>query len=581
MHNPAELRRRVLPLLLVALLLGGGYWWWRNHRQAQLDSTQLTANGTVQADVVEVGAQRAARLARFTVPEGAAVKAGQIIAELDTSELAAQLQQAQGAAQGASGRLAEILKGARPEELQKAEGQALSARAALRGAQRLLGVSRLAYERRTSLKQAVDAAQTQVRVAEAAVKQALSAEGGAAKAVQTAREESRTTVQLRQARDQARQQLETAEAALTSARAQHRLVVLGPREEDRRAAEAQVGQAEAALQAARTTSGNAARDLARAEEMSKGSAVSPQQLDAAQARATATAAQARQAEQALSQAQQRLAALRSGSRPEEVQAAEGAEAQAQAAVDGARRAVANAEEAYALKLASRAQLDTALTQHDVTRTQVLGTQSTLAGARLALANARTAYSDALAERQGQDTAQQQYEAAIGQLQAAEAQLSQAKNGYTREQKVQAKAQLQQASGLLKLARVQEEQSVIRAPSAGVLTEYVARPGEVVVPGATVAKLVPLDAPYITLYAPLTELGRVRIGQVVDVTTDTFPGKSYEGKVYWISDTPEFTPRNVQTKDERVKLVFQVKVRIRNPRRELKPGMPADATVRLT
>jgi HlyD family secretion protein len=100
------------------------------------------------------------------------------------------------------------------------------------------------------------------------------------------------------------------------------------------------------------------------------------------------------------------------------------------------------------------------------------------------------------------------------------------------------------------------------------------------PGATVAKLVPLDHVYLTLYVPLTELGKVKIGQRVNVTTDTYPDKIYKGNVSQISETPEFTPRNVQTRDERVKLVFQVKVTVDNGGRELKPGMPADATLHL-
>ena len=129
-----------------------------------------------------------------------------------------------------------------------------------------------------------------------------------------------------------------------------------------------------------------------------------------------------------------------------------------------------------------------------------------------------------------------------------------------------------------MVRAQHEQSVIKAPGAGVITRHVAKVGEVVTPGATVAKLVELDRPHLTMYAPEPQLGKVKIGQRVAVTTDTYPGRVYSGTVYWIADTPEFTPRNVQTPDERIKLVFQVKVAVENARRELKPGMPADARI---
>ena len=71
---------------------------------------------------------------------------------------------------------------------------------------------------------------------------------------------------------------------------------------------------------------------------------------------------------------------------------------------------------------------------------------------------------------------------------------------------------------------------------------------------------------------------VNLGQKVDVSIDAFPGKTYTGKVIYISPEAEFTPKNIQTKDERTKLVFAVKVRIDNPQYELKSGMPADAVV---
>jgi HlyD family secretion protein len=88
----------------------------------------------------------------------------------------------------------------------------------------------------------------------------------------------------------------------------------------------------------------------------------------------------------------------------------------------------------------------------------------------------------------------------------------------------------------------------------------------------------LDEVKLTVYIPENRYGRIRLGQRVTAEVDSFPGKTYEGEVIYISSEAEFTPRNVQTKEERVNTVFAVKILIPNPEHELKPGMPADATI---
>ena len=91
-----------------------------------------------------------------------------------------------------------------------------------------------------------------------------------------------------------------------------------------------------------------------------------------------------------------------------------------------------------------------------------------------------------------------------------------------------------------------------------------------------------DQSYVDLviYVSETELGRVKLGQEADVTVDSFKNKTFKGKVIYISPSAEFTPKNIQTKDERTKLVYAVKVHIHNPDFELKDGMPADAVIKL-
>jgi len=78
----------------------------------------------------------------------------------------------------------------------------------------------------------------------------------------------------------------------------------------------------------------------------------------------------------------------------------------------------------------------------------------------------------------------------------------------------------------------------------------------------------------------TRLGLVKLGQKAQIFTDTYPGKAYEGTVTYIASEAEFTPKNVQTKEERVKLVFGVKVSVTNVNNELKPGMPADVKINM-
>jgi HlyD family secretion protein len=103
-------------------------------------------------------------------------------------------------------------------------------------------------------------------------------------------------------------------------------------------------------------------------------------------------------------------------------------------------------------------------------------------------------------------------------------------------------------------------------------------GEVVSPGSPVVTIADLDHLWVRVYLPETELGKLRFGDQVSITTDTYPGKHYTGRVAFISSEAEFTPKSVQTEKERVTLVYRVKVDVDNPTHELKPGMPADVFV---
>jgi HlyD family secretion protein len=138
----------------------------------------------------------------------------------------------------------------------------------------------------------------------------------------------------------------------------------------------------------------------------------------------------------------------------------------------------------------------------------------------------------------------------------------------------------QADQNLRMSRIRLAYTVLRAPFTGVVLVRQAELGEVVSPGTPIVTLADLDHLWVRVYVPETDLGKVHWGQAVDVRTDTYPDKDYNGRISFVSSEAEFTPKSVQTEKERVTLVYRVKVDVENPNRELKPGMPADTMIKL-
>lgn len=132
-----------------------------------------------------------------------------------------------------------------------------------------------------------------------------------------------------------------------------------------------------------------------------------------------------------------------------------------------------------------------------------------------------------------------------------------------------------------LLELQIDKMAIRSPLDGIVARRSVRVGEVASPGGTLMVVADLSHVDLTLYVPEKEIGRVRVGQKVEVQVDSFPKEVFPGEVTFIATKAEFTPRNVQTQKDRQNLVFAVKVRIPNPDQRLKPGMPADATIVLS
>ncbi|MEW6570488.1 MAG: efflux RND transporter periplasmic adaptor subunit [Nitrospirota bacterium] len=105
-------------------------------------------------------------------------------------------------------------------------------------------------------------------------------------------------------------------------------------------------------------------------------------------------------------------------------------------------------------------------------------------------------------------------------------------------------------------------------------------GETVAQGIPIYTIGDLENPWVKIYVKEDKIGRLKLGQKAEVTTDSYPGKIYGGTVTYISSEAEFTPKHVQTQEERVKLVFGVEVSVKNVNQELKPGMPADVKILL-
>lgn len=249
-------------------------------------------------------------------------------------------------------------------------------------------------------------------------------------------------------------------------------------------------------------------------------------VDAAELRARRDAAAAHvEAAEAL------LAEMRTGARPEELAQAQAAARAAMDRLEDAHRDVERARELFEGGAISREALDKATTAHEVAQ----------ASAEQAAEQLRLVRAGPRAERVAAQ------EATVRQAQAALAQVESALDN-----------------------------SVIRAPFAGRVTIRHRQPGETVAPGLPVLTLMDPDDRWVRIYVPEHRLGAVALGQPATIRSDTYRDRTYGGEVVFIADQAEFTPRNVQTPEERVRLVYAVKVRITgDPRLELKPGLPAD------
>ncbi len=169
-----------------------------------------------------------------------------------------------------------------------------------------------------------------------------------------------------------------------------------------------------------------------------------------------------------------------------------------------------------------------------------------------------------------------YHTALAAVEVAQAQLGILQAGPRVEQISVAQAQVEQSEAGLAALNVQRDKHTLVAPVAGWVVEQTAHEGEMAMPGASLFTLADLTNVTLTVYVAEPDIDTVSVGQKVEVFVDTFPGEPFIGYLTFINDEAEFTPKNVQTKEERINTVFAVKIKLENEDQRLKPGMPADA-----
>jgi len=175
-----------------------------------------------------------------------------------------------------------------------------------------------------------------------------------------------------------------------------------------------------------------------------------------------------------------------------------------------------------------------------------------------------------------DQAEAAHNAALAEVDVAQAQVDMLKAGARPEQVAIVEAQVQQSKAALASLAVQKDKHTLTAPANGWVVKRVAHEGEMATPGMALLTLADLSSVTLTVYVPEPDIGKLSLGQEVDVFVDSFPGEAFTGHITFINNEAEFTPKNVQTKEERVNTVFAVKIKLDNPEQKLKPGMPADA-----
>lgn len=467
---PAKKKRLIV--LLAILVLGATAFWTYKKNLSSEPKNEIRASGSVEATEILIAPKIQGRIMELPVDEGYTVRAGDLIAQLDTSELEAKVEAAQAALAQTTALWKNEVEGPRPQEIAQARAMLTEAESGSAGAELAVETSLEDMQKVTTLKQALDAAQARYLAAQDARKQS--------------------------------------QAAL-------KLVQEGTRSE-------QIAQARAALAQALVVQQRSESDYRRYKALYNQDAISALQYDAAAASRNASYTET-------AQARARLSDLVAGPRPQDVREAEMIEAQSSANLEGARSDLANARVAYQDRITARARYDASVTAR------------------------RTA---------------------LAQVQAAQQQLNLLLAGTRPQRIIAARDAARQAKANLAYAMSRLNDARIVSTVNGVVNTRIAEKGEEIAPNAPIVSIYDLDRAWVRVYVPETLYGRIMLGEHVKIRVDSYPKRSFDGRVASINSVAEFTPKSVQTSEERAQLVYGVKVDLNNRDHLLKPGMPADA-----
>jgi multidrug resistance efflux pump len=240
--------------------------------------------------------------------------------------------------------------------------------------------------------------------------------------------------------------------------------------------------------------------------------------------------------------------------------------------------------------AARADVEAAEADYEVARATLARVERLARGgvqSRQDYDNAKATFDRAAARRESarqklsmllEGTRKEEVARAERQYRQAAARLDLARSGARREDIAAAEAQLSRARASLQQIETQVAELEVKSPADAHVEVLQVRPGDLINPGAAVATLVEIDRLWLRVYVPEPELGHVQLGEEVSVTVDTFGKEAFKGRIEELASRGEFTPRNVQTRDEREHQVFAARVRLDNSARKLRAGMAADVEI---
>lgn len=575
-----------ITFILILLIVAAGIGWWQFQPVAAANEEPLEATGVIEARTASLSPEVGGQVQEVLVEEGQRVTAGQILVQLDDSLLLSQRTQAQAARQAAQAQLALLQAGVTAEQIAAAEAQLAQAEANLRLAQ-----ANLALVEAGPTKEQIAAAEAQLAQTKAGLHtvqvnldtlttgtppQAIAATEASLELAWSRYNNMRASLTTDQL-EAMRTALTTAEDNLAAAEAHQDHLS----EDTRNPAQvvnafdesvADAATAVAATQQAYDAAQDETLPYIRQIELARQSwDLAQANLAMAQARYDGLVADNRTTADALDAAREILddaEELATATQTANETLTSGMSASQLAAAWREVQRLQAQLNAYALS-APGAGVSAHSVESLLTQIEATAAQNDIASANLAgLVNGARAEEIA--------AAQAQVDAAQAQRDMASANLAGLVNGARVEEVAAAQAQVDAAQAQLNTLDIQLGKFIITAPWDGILLTRSIEPGETVLPGTTLLQIGRLDLLELRVYLPEDRFGLVTPGQPANVTVDTYPDREFVGTVLQVADEAEFTPSNIQTKEDRVRLVYAVVISLDNPDLALKPGMIANA-----